>query len=367
MARPFPAATVARAEATSRDICRYEKIPRGGRRPRLFDCWLAPMNRARLKKFVVPMLSMLAMAGGLLALLAVPGLRPADILARRWERELQTVPDDQALAHLRKVAQLGDAGNGVLIQALSSSRDSVTEAARIALVEQLDRWQLLRARESSPKVAALARQLRDQVDRLGPGARRAAADLGLRILLWPVDSDSVDRTQLIADCETIMRVSVSEMAPLTNLSEPEARTQRVARAGSATAGTLRSSSPGGGQLTDEVSVQRVLQRVLDLPGAELPIDVVEVPDLPPARSLQERPARSHPEPPKRSTPPPAETSATDSKPPGILSPPLAGKISTPTPPQENTQELLKRIRQLELQQRDPNVHRESRQILKRRW
>ncbi len=149
----------------------------------------------------------LAMAAGLLAL--VVGLRGqyARLAAEHWRRQLNTVPDDRAGILLRQVAELGEPGIPVLVEALGSERESVARAGKQALSEQLDRWQVLRAGASSPKLAVLADALAERVERFGPTARDDAAHLATRILLWPLDSRAVDRRRVIASCEEVFRAT----------------------------------------------------------------------------------------------------------------------------------------------------------------
>jgi hypothetical protein len=149
----------------------------------------------------------LAMTAGLLALMV--GLRGqyARLAAEHWRSQLDTVPDDQARVLLRQVAELGEPGIPVLVEALGSQRESVAREGKQALLEQLDRWQILRARASSPKLAVLADALAERVDRFGPTARNDAADLAARILLWPLDSRTVDRQRVIASCEKVFQAS----------------------------------------------------------------------------------------------------------------------------------------------------------------
>jgi hypothetical protein len=151
----------------------------------------------------------LAMTAGLLALLVALRGPYARLAAEHWQSQLDTVPDDQAGSLLRQAAELGEPGIPVLVEALGSKRESVAREGKRVLWEQLDRWQMLRARASSPKLAVLADALAERVDRFGPTARRNAADLAARILLWPLDSRTVDQRQVIASCEQVFRASAA--------------------------------------------------------------------------------------------------------------------------------------------------------------
>jgi hypothetical protein len=149
----------------------------------------------------------LAMTAALLALAVGVRRQYAHLAAEHWRRQLGTVPDDRADILLRQVAELGEPGIPVLVEALGSERESVAQAGKRALWEQLDRWQMLGPSASSPNLAALADALAEQVERFGPTARNDAADLATRVLLWPLDPRAVDRPQVIASCEKVLQAT----------------------------------------------------------------------------------------------------------------------------------------------------------------
>ena len=139
--------------------------------------------------------------------------RPGVMLARRWQHQLQSVPDAEAITHMQRIAGLGDDSLAILVDSLHSPRPSIVGAAQTVLVEQVDDWQLMSSRESAPKIAALARHLSENIWKTGPQQRRMAAHLALRFLAWPVAQTTVDRTGLITDCETILRTAGTGTAP----------------------------------------------------------------------------------------------------------------------------------------------------------
>ena len=162
----------------------------------------------------------LAMTAGLLVLMVATRAQYPRLAAEHWRRQLDTVPDDQAGILLRQVAELGEPGIPVMVEALGSRRESVARAGKRTLLEQLDGWQILRAGSSSPKLATLADALAERVERFGPTARNDAADLAARILHWPLDSHAVDRRRVIAACERVFRAAAVRggVAPRTGLS-----------------------------------------------------------------------------------------------------------------------------------------------------
>ncbi len=165
------------------------------------------MIRRASWRWALPLLTALVLASGLLALLALPGVRPNSLLARRWGNELDGLPDDQVPARLRQIAALGDAGIPILAEALASDREAIVTAARETLSEQFDEWATQEAHYATPKVAALAKHLALHAEQCGPAGRAAAANFATQILLWPIDDESADAGQIIANCESVLRAT----------------------------------------------------------------------------------------------------------------------------------------------------------------
>jgi hypothetical protein len=149
----------------------------------------------------------LAMTAGMLAL--VFGLRGqyGRLAAEHWRGQLDAVPDEDAGILLRAVAELGEPGIPVLVEALGSERESIARAGKQALSEQLERWQMLSPSAASSRLAILADALAERVERFGPPARHDAANLATRILLWPLDSRAADARRVIASCEKVFQAT----------------------------------------------------------------------------------------------------------------------------------------------------------------
>jgi hypothetical protein len=148
----------------------------------------------------------LALAGGLLATaVSLRGYCP-QVIAEHYRRQLETVPEAEAGELLAQAARLEAAGIPVLVEAMGSRRKAVAAAGHQTLLDELSRWQLLRARDSSPLLAILAESLAERADRFPPAARRDAAYLATQILLWPLDGSKADRGRVLACCEKVVRV-----------------------------------------------------------------------------------------------------------------------------------------------------------------
>ena len=263
------------------------------------------MRRLAAKDWLFATTTVLAMTASLLALVAVPGLRPRDHLVAGWRRELQALPDELLLPRLRQIASLGDDGVAILVETLGSERESVAAAARTTLEDQMIRWQMLRSQQSSPKVAELARRLAQQVGQFGPAGRRFAADLATRILAWPVDRQAIDSTRLVADCEAVLRMSAAGSSPtIPSASGTTSVALKVdARQRPDTAGR-RNSRPFDTRIP-------MIDLSLDLPGGDLPVEIASaapVPTAPPgeAKSIPSPRAESDVLPGRFAPPPPGQ-------------------------------------------------------------
>jgi hypothetical protein len=147
----------------------------------------------------------LLLTAGLVALAIALRGPYARLAAEHWRRELATVSDRRADQLLRQVADLGDAGIPILVEALGAERESVAKAAGEVLSEQLNRWQNLYPANGLQKQAILADALAGAVEQFRPAARGQAAELAARILLWLPEAAAADRSPIIAACEKVVR------------------------------------------------------------------------------------------------------------------------------------------------------------------
>ncbi len=258
------------------------------------------------------LLAILVMAGGLVVLAL--GLRgPYErMVARQMCRQLATIPDDRAPGLLGQATELGIAGVPVLAEALGSDRDSVALAARRILIQSLDAWQKQATIEAAQNQAALADALAARVDRFGPAAQRDAAELTSRILTWLPVRRNVDRAQMIASCEKVLRTTLSE--PL----QPSARVVAAlpVESGAADRRPLEvdtsmgpesalanlSSLPGGGlrpELAVEDDVRQAVNVARKRPGSFFRLPPIEAPK--PLRRPDRLSAKSEVETAKRPT------------------------------------------------------------------
>jgi len=227
----------------------------------------------------------LTITAGLVALVGVLRGQYARFLAVHWRNRLETVPDERADALVEAVAQLGEPGIPVLVEALGSERESVAGGAKRVLFGEIRRWEMLRAREYSPKLAILAKALADGVEHFGPTARADAADLASRILrLWTLDDQVVDPPEVIGWCETVLRTTSPQRRLLAEKRRPE-------RFGQGAFGAERPPEESAAGVAEGAKI--LLEGTAELPGGGLPIEPLGSPRLPPGRSDGPRLADAH--------------------------------------------------------------------------
>jgi len=220
----------------------------------------------------------LAITAALVVLAAgLRGLYPR-LLAEHCRSQLDTVPDDRAAPLLEGVAQLGQPGIPVLVQAMGSERECVAAGARLALFREMRRWERLPARQYSPKLAILAKALAERVDQFGPTARADARELATRIVTrWSLDRTVVDPTQVIDRCEKVLRATSSEGRLLAEKRLPDATGRGVSgeeHGPVESAADLGLRRPSPGDLSPRTN--GLLQGIASPAGGGLPIEELDV-------------------------------------------------------------------------------------------
>jgi hypothetical protein len=199
-------------------------------------------------------------------------------MARYWLAKLDSAPDEEVPGLVAQLAELGDSGIPALAAALGSQREIVARHARRQFVRLLDRWKHLDNRRRTPKLARLAQALAAEVGSFGPTARSDAAHLATRILQWPLDPAVVDRAEVIAACETVVRAARAQTSTLPR-QDPGLPEATFAAPAASTAGTTEGtarSSEAAGEDADGIL------RLAELPGGGLDVRPatagVEVPE-----------------------------------------------------------------------------------------
>ena len=138
-------------------------------------------------------------------------------MSARFKTELATLPDDEVETSLRRFAELGEAGLNALATSLTSDRAAVRNASHRVLLEEVDRWELLSESAIAPRLESLAKGLAENAPRMDAESRRFAADLALRLLLWPHEADGRPSPWL-ADCEAVLETTAENRHPNGNKS-----------------------------------------------------------------------------------------------------------------------------------------------------
>lgn len=126
-------------------------------------------------------------------------------LAKSWARGLEQASSERIASDLRCIAALDAAGLDTLLEALGSSRKFVAETAAQALHERLLVWRQWPAERSGPLAAQLARGLAERIGGWPATSQRVAADVALQLLDWPIADEQRSGTNLLVDCERILR------------------------------------------------------------------------------------------------------------------------------------------------------------------
>lgn len=217
------------------------------------------------------------------------------LLSQIWSDDLSELPEDVASSRVGMLAQLGDAGLPSLVDALGNPRESVAAAARDVLRDELARWRLMPAEESTPKIAKLIECLNERVGRWRPEQRRVAAEIAQAALAWQCAGEAVDRTLLVERCDAILRAATTG----------QERFAAHAVVGDEGAENPRLAWDDRHQTAGEQVRGVAYEELASLPGGDLPFDIAQIPalaspaftphaDVPPALT----PANSANEPPR---------------------------------------------------------------------
>jgi hypothetical protein len=143
-------------------------------------------------------------AGLVMALPFVRGLRMSDFMARRMGWEIRWLSEPQAVHRVRQLPRLGDAAIDLLAETLADERPSVRQAAAETLEWDTERWRSLKPEEASRRAAQLAAALRRRAPEVPGDVRPAVRTIVTDLLRWPLDRSQVNSSQIISDCEFVL-------------------------------------------------------------------------------------------------------------------------------------------------------------------
>lgn len=130
-------------------------------------------------------------------------------LRQQHVRRIQALPEVQAVTLVRQLVQLDLDAPAVLVPLVFEERAAVADSAADALDRLVADWSRLKREEATPRIAGLASELAAVAPKLPAERRRWAQALATRLLVWPT-SDPVVSGQVVADCETVLRLPVPE-------------------------------------------------------------------------------------------------------------------------------------------------------------
>ena len=171
------------------------------------------------------LIAVLACGGALLAVLAATTWRPTRMLARRVQLQTETITDNHLESHVERLTGLGKPGTTALVELMTNRREAVARTAAVVLYRQSLEWSAQSTQESFESMAHAASELARHVDRMAPYERHEATEISLLMLYRRDHRSSVDRVQLIADCQTVLRAAAHSPSfrgnsPSTSLNPP---------------------------------------------------------------------------------------------------------------------------------------------------
>jgi len=130
-------------------------------------------------------------------------------LRERQVQRIQALPEAQAAALVRQLFQLDEQAPAVLVPLVVDQRAAVADAAVIAIDRLVTDWSRLKRDAATPRIVMLARELAAVAPTLPVERRRWAHALAERLVIWPLN-DAVMSGQVVADCETVLRLPVDD-------------------------------------------------------------------------------------------------------------------------------------------------------------
>jgi len=151
-------------------------------------------------------------------------------LSDSYRTRIQSLPERQAAALVRQLSELDADAPAVLVPLLADGRDAVAHAADETLHRLVADWRRLPSEQSTPRVAALARELANIAPRLPSERQSAARQLAARLLDENFESYADNHAGVVADCETVLclrppveselRIATAPSRPKPLLAQP---------------------------------------------------------------------------------------------------------------------------------------------------
>lgn len=130
-----------------------------------------------------------------------------------WEAHLAILSERDATVLVRSLRQRDLQSIPTLVRALADQRPAVVEAAREAVGNLVADWKELPARDSVPRLSALAGQLADHQADFAPAQRQFARQVAQAMLVWPLADADFPADDLVAHCDRILSAPISRPEP----------------------------------------------------------------------------------------------------------------------------------------------------------
>ncbi len=135
-------------------------------------------------------------------------------VAKQFAAQLETAPEEDVNEILDRLGRLGKAGIPELVHALASNRRVVVLGSKNTLEREFRNWKQLDNRQFAQFHSILAQTLLEDLDRLGPTSRLAAASFAQRtlqtLLAAPAERKISGRLDITKACEEILRKTEGE-------------------------------------------------------------------------------------------------------------------------------------------------------------
>jgi hypothetical protein len=194
------------------------------------------------------------------------------LAAEYWNRQLVDAAPGQIESLIQRIGNLDTHGVPILVEAISSDREAVAQAAKRQLLERLDQWKSLPESETSTRMLLLAETLAERTPNFGPAARSDAAELASQMILQlPLSESFPYRARLIAACDDVLHTVA--------LIQGEVHSSRPTRRASANTDSASATSIA---FEPDATKRTPVEQFDPLPGGGLPLDPppVEEPKTP---------------------------------------------------------------------------------------
>ncbi len=141
-------------------------------------------------------------------------------LVHQYCDQIKALPEDDAARFVARLAKQDAEWSAVLLAASADERPLVAITAERELRSLILRLAQLPFDQRSPHAAELARALATTAPGLPSDRRSLAASLANELIGWPIESQTIDAAQFIADCEAVLLLPIAEQREIRLAAAP---------------------------------------------------------------------------------------------------------------------------------------------------